>query len=147
MVANQKMISQIAIGTSMILITVFAAAALTVFIERYVRKLSHAENLTRTSRLFGALVGSTLAMTLSVTIASWLWALLLLLLDLFQDLESALYFSLVAFTTLGFGDVILTDNWRLLSGFVAANGFIVFGLGTAYILESISSADSDRERS
>ncbi|MEM7003700.1 MAG: ion channel [Pseudomonadota bacterium] len=139
------MISQIAIGTSMILITVIAAVALIVSIEKYIRNLSHVKNLTRASRLFGALVGSTLTMTLSVTVASWLWAFLLLLLGLFQDLESALYFSLVAFTTLGFGDVILTDDWRLLSGFIAANGFIVFGLGTAYILESISSADSKGE--
>ena len=40
---------------------------------------------------------------------------------MFHALEPALYFSLVSFSTLGFGDIILDEKWRLLSGLTAAN--------------------------
>lgn len=56
-------------------------------------------------------------------------------LGIFADFEASLYFSMISFTTLGFGDVILPDNWRLLSGFIATDGFILFGLNTAFLFE------------
>lgn len=85
-----------------------------------------------------ALAAMTLWMVGVITIMIWAWALAFLALDIFANLEAALYFSLVAFTTLGFGDVILPEEWRLLSGFVATNGFILFGLSTAVLFEIMS---------
>ena len=41
---------------------------------------------------------------------------------------------MVAFTTLGFGDVTLGETWRVLSTFEAANGIIMFGWTTALIV-------------
>ena len=84
---------------------------------------------------------STLTFVLALTVMVWVWALLFWGLKIFQGLEPALYFSLVAFTTLGFGDVILPEEWRLLAGFIAANGFILFGLGTAYMMETLQLSD------
>ena len=49
------------------------------------------------------------------------------------NLETAFYFSMVTFTTLGYGDVVLTGNWRTLASIQAANGVIVFGWTTALI--------------
>jgi voltage-gated potassium channel Kch len=51
-----------------------------------------------------------------------------------SSLEEALYFSMVTFTTLGYGDVTLSDRWRLLASFEAANGTIMFGWTTALIM-------------
>ncbi|MEM9403495.1 MAG: potassium channel family protein [Pseudomonadota bacterium] len=67
-----------------------------------------------------------------------LWAVLFLWLDIFRTFETSMYFALVAYTTLGFGDVTLPDEWRILSGFVAANGFLVFGWSTAFQVEYLS---------
>ena len=64
-----------------------------------------------------------------------LWALFLVALGVFNNLESSLYFSMISFTTLGFGDVILPPQWRLLSGFIAIDGFFLFGLNTAFVFE------------
>ena len=50
-----------------------------------------------------------------------------------QDLETAFYFSMVTFTTLGYGDVVLTGKWRTLASIQAANGVIVFGWTTAML--------------
>jgi hypothetical protein len=58
-----------------------------------------------------------------------------LLLGAIESLEPAVYFSLVSFTTLGFGDITLDDNWRLLSALCAANGLLLFGFSTAFLVE------------
>ena len=51
----------------------------------------------------------------------------------FADFESALYLSSVTYTTLGYGDIVLTDSWRLLCGIQAMNGILLFGWSTALL--------------
>ncbi|MEO1200555.1 MAG: potassium channel family protein [Pseudomonadota bacterium] len=63
------------------------------------------------------------------------WATVFLVVDAFQDTETAIYFSLVTVTTLGFGDILMPEDWRLLSGFAASNGLLLFGVYTAFIVE------------
>jgi hypothetical protein len=72
-----------------------------------------------------------------MTVSVWIWAVALWLLQIFVTLEASVYFSLVAFTTLGFGDILLPQEWRLLSGLAAANGLLVFGLLTAMLVETL----------
>ncbi|MEM9341851.1 MAG: ion channel [Pseudomonadota bacterium] len=74
-------------------------------------------------------------MLVMITVAVWMWALAFWWLALFSTMEASVYFALVAFTTLGFGDVLLPEGWRLLSGICAANGFLLFGLITARFVE------------
>ena len=85
-----------------------------------------------------ALSATTSWFVFVVTVNVWLWAIAYVSLGVFAEFEEALYFSLVAFTTLGFGDIILRDEWRLLSGFTATGGFILFGLGTAFLFEVVT---------
>ncbi|MGI9221891.1 MAG: potassium channel family protein [Woeseiaceae bacterium] len=47
--------------------------------------------------------------------------------------EEAVYFSFVTFTTLGYGDITLSEGFRLLSGIEALNGIILVGWTTAMI--------------
>ena len=51
----------------------------------------------------------------------------------FPDLETAVYFSMVTFTAVGYGDVVITGPWRILAGIEAANGVIIFGWTTALL--------------
>jgi len=51
--------------------------------------------------------------------------------------EEALYFSLVTYSTLGYGDVILSDSHRLLGAFEAANGVIMLGWSTAIVVAAL----------
>ena len=80
---------------------------------------------------------SMLAVAAMLTVAVWIWAVAFRLLGIFGTLEASVYFSLVAFTTLGFGDVLLPQEWRLLSGLSAANGLLMFGLMTAVLVETL----------
>ena len=62
------------------------------------------------------------------------WALVYRGLGAFSDAEPALYFSMVTYSTLGYGDIVLEGNLRLLSSFQAAIGIIMFGWTTAVVL-------------
>ena len=72
-----------------------------------------------------------------MTAAVWLWAFALYALNVFVEFEASVYFALVAFTTLGFGDILLPQEWRLLGGMAAANGLLMFGLLTAILVETL----------
>ena len=50
-----------------------------------------------------------------------------------SSLEEAFYFSAVTFTTLGYGDITLSSDWRLLSGVQAINGILLIGWSTAFM--------------
>ncbi|MDT0583370.1 ion channel [Brumicola blandensis] len=77
-------------------------------------------------------------LVMGLTVCCWVWALMFLQLDVLTTLESALYFSIVTFTTLGYGDLILTDSWRILGSLCAVNGLILVGLNTAFLVEALS---------
>ena len=66
-----------------------------------------------------------------------LWALAYLLLEPVAEIttfEEALYFSLVTFTTLGYGDITLPESrWRVVSGIQALNGIVLLGWSTALL--------------
>ncbi|MEM6494477.1 MAG: ion channel [Pseudomonadota bacterium] len=79
------------------------------------------------------LVTSTLALVLVAIMA--LWAILFLALGIFEGFEPSLYIAMISATTLGYGDVTMPDKWRLLAGFIATDGFILFGLDTAFLFE------------
>ncbi len=49
----------------------------------------------------------------------------------FDTLEKAIYFSLVTFTTLGYGEITISSSSRILSGFEAMNGVLLLGWTTA----------------
>lgn len=64
------------------------------------------------------------------------WAVVYLSLNDIPELrtfEQATYFSIVTFTSLGYGDITLQGSWRLLSGIEAMNGIILFGWSTALL--------------
>ena len=132
------MFVQFAIGTALILATLLLTGlsfwGLEVVMDRYRRWLSQPPHRPK---LILTLSSLSLWVVIQFSIAVWLWALALLWLDVFDALEPAVYFSLVAFTTLGFGDILLPEEWRLLSGLAAGNGLMHFGLMTAILVEGV----------
>ena len=68
------------------------------------------------------------------------WALLYRSLGAFEDFETAVYFSGVTFTSLGYGDVVLSGRMRLLAPLQAANGLMMFGVTTALFIAAVQHA-------
>ena len=67
-----------------------------------------------------------------------LWAAMFIWLGEFDSFTTALYFSRVTFATLGYGDLVLSEQWRLLSALEAANGILMFGVSTAVMTAAVS---------
>ena len=132
------MFIQLALGTGLLLMSILIAGlsfwameGLILRMHPWLKREPHRPKLTLV--LCMAAVWVMAQMTLGV----WLWALALLALDVFHSLEPAVYFSLVAFTTLGFGDILLPLEWRLLGGLAAANGLLNIGMVTALLVEAL----------
>lgn len=128
---------QIIIGYSLIILSIVIQM---LFIEIATRTLKSlfeykVDWLQRLSGFIISLTGVSFWLLVSMSVVILMWASVLIILGIFTLWEESIYFSLVAFTTLGFGDITLPQNWRILSGFIAANGFLIFGLNTAVLIE------------
>jgi voltage-gated potassium channel Kch len=76
-------------------------------------------------------------MSLAGFVESVVWAVTYLVLGAIEGLENAIYFAIVTYTTLGYGDVVLEQQWQLLAAFSSINGIIMFGWSTAIVLAAV----------
>lgn len=93
-----------------------------------------------TSFLIAAMVTMLAGNLLQMTI----WAGLFVACGEFTGFSAAFYHSVVNFTTLGYGDLVMTDRWRLLGALEAANGVLMLAL-TASVLFFVLSVLMRRE--
>lgn len=76
-------------------------------------------------------------MLLGQIVGVWMWAGVLLWLGAFAGLEEALYYAIVSYTTVGFGDIVPPAQWRILGATIAANGMVAFGVTTASLIDLV----------
>lgn len=127
--------SNLAVGTVVIGITVLVqTVGLIVLSWTMVRVIEwsrlHRHALGRTLTLVPAVLGLFFIHTIEV----WIWAILYLGLGVTGTFEEALYFSTVTFSTIGYGDIVPPEGWRLLSALEGINGFLLIGWSVAYLV-------------
>jgi hypothetical protein len=128
------------IGSALIAITVVIHATGTTAWVRYLSKKFAGESLTTGRRATLILVNTALVVFALHTLEIVVWAgayQLLLPVNELASFEEAVYFSFVTFTTLGYGDITLSEGWRLLSGIEALNGILLVGWTTAMIFSVV----------
>ena len=136
------MVYQLVIGSGLLLTTtlvhaLFTSLAAWAFVGRGRTQRWH---LNWGWGRFAALGSLVIMMFVASLIEAWLWAVTYVAVGALSSLEPALYFSIVTYTTLGYGDITLHTDWRLLASFEAANGTIMFGWTTAIIVGLVHSA-------
>lgn len=67
-----------------------------------------------------------------------LWALFFYSRSLFENFETSLYFSLGSYTTIGYGDVVLPQRWRLAGAIEGISGVLLCGISTGFIFAVIN---------
>ena len=86
-------------------------------------------------------VGRTLVMTGTVlgilailTVEIWSWALAYVWLGATPEFGDALYLSTAMFSTIGYGEISIVPDWRLITALEGINGFLMIGWSTAYLV-------------
>ena len=80
------------------------------------------------------LIVAMLAMMICNMLQIGLWAALFVVLGEFGERHDALYHSAVNFTSLGYGDIVMSKRWKLMGPFEAANGVLMFGMTSAALM-------------
>ena len=87
------------------------------------------------------LVGLAFAIIVAAhTVQIWVWAFSFVAMSALPDIETAVYFSLVTYTTLGYGDLVIGENLRIFGAFAAMTGLLTFGLSTAFLVGLVARA-------
>src|SRR5215510_6292740 len=84
---------------------------------------------TATLRHFSTTIIAVFLGIISLHVAeASLWALLYYSRNLFSNYETSLYFSLVSFASIGYGDVLLPQRWRLVGALEGISGILLCGV-------------------
>jgi len=135
------MLINIIIGLIIIGITVtiqgYGTSIWLVYIEKKYLSLTYTEFFRKSARL---LIFTAFFLLLLHFVQAGIWAFAYYILPNiteFDNFEKAMYFSLVTFTTLGYGDITISSTNRLLAGFEAINGILLIGWSTAFMFSVV----------
>jgi hypothetical protein len=85
--------------------------------------------------LVTVMVATASVLMVAHTCEIMVWAMAYGLVDAVPNSTDHLYFAFVNYTTLGYGDIVPVERWRLLGPMTAMNGVLLFGWSTAVIFE------------
>lgn len=106
------------------------AALIAVLRGEFARRWREGSSLRRGAVILVTVFGLVVLHSLEI----WVYAALFMALEQFPDLETALYFSTTSFSTLGFGDVVISHKHRIIGAIEGANGFLLIGWSTAFLV-------------
>jgi len=126
------MILSLALGLGVFVLTLCVQAVPSaIFIQIATSK--HPRGLTRPAFCpnFVLLQVAALFLALAHLVDIGLWALLFCLCGEFAEFEVAFYHSAVNYSSLGYGDIVMSTRWRLLGPLEAIDGIVMFAISTA----------------
>ena len=134
------MIGNLSLGMFVMAVCLALQLVLVALAMRYYRKHDYlVERSSFTSSLrviFGVMALLVIGNVAQIAI----WALLLQLLGEFSDFTEAVYHSAVNFATLGYGDIVMSKERRLLGPLEAVNGVLMIGVSTAALMTAFQDA-------
>ena len=129
------------IGILMMVVTVMIhAIGATYWLGTLGKRFGRHKHSHQSLHLFRGIMLTAIALLMLHVVEILLWALVYVELPGRAGLKNyaeAVYFSMITLTTLGYGDVTLSENWQLLAGMEAMVGIMVFGLTTAILFAVI----------
>lgn len=120
-------------------ITVFISMAIQVVVVvlmiRYLMRILHEKGRANSFRFDAYVICVVLLMLFTGHLVQiGIWAQLFMYLGEFNDFETAYYHSTVNFASLGYGDIVMSEKWRLLGAIEASNGVLMFGLSAGTMM-------------
>lgn len=128
------MLVNILLGLGVMTLCLFAQTTLLVWLLRfYQHRLPHNQQHIYRSNMFN-MSAVMLLLVLGNLGQVAIWAALFVFLDEFSSFAEAFYFSAVNFATLGYGDIVMSEEHKLLGPLQAINGILMVGLSTSSLL-------------
>ena len=128
------MLKILAIGLPVMLLCLMIQAALTgVSVQYFLRRVSADALHLKTMGNIRLLMAVMLILMLGNLLQIAIWGALFLWLGEFSELAEAVYHSAVNYASLGYGDIVMSKNWKLLGPLEAVNGVLMCGM-TAGVL-------------
>ena len=138
------------VGVPVMLLCLVVQVAVVFWCVRYcARRSSRSAHRAGILEAIVPLVVTMLAMMVANLLQVALWGGLFVLLGEFEELYAAIYHSAVNFTSLGYGDVVMKQEWKLLGPLEAANGVLMMSMTAAAltaILQSTVRSQADAKR-
>ena len=133
------MIDALLIGSLVILVNMGIQCVVVVFLIRYLIKKDamKAEHATLFTDIV-IILTVVLVLFVGHIVQFGVWAQIFVIADEFPDFATAFYHSIVNFSSLGYGDLVMSEKWRLLGALEACNGVLMFGLSAGTILSIMS---------
>lgn len=128
------MLNSLMLGLPIIIVCLFFQSILLLLALRFYVKRKAMMNNPGTGYSMLVLAAVMLLLVFGNLVQTGIWATLFLLLSEFNTFESAFYHSLVNFTTLGYGDLVMSTKWRLLGSLEAMNGIAMVGVSTSALM-------------
>ncbi len=114
-------------------------------LRRHEARFAHHPSQVRQLSVLLISIGFVLA---AHTAQIWIWsAALILKTESFESWNTAVYFSIATYTTLGYGDVVLDEGHRIFAAFGAMTGMLAFGISTAFLVGTMRPVFSGGRRS
>ncbi|WP_299862159.1 ion channel [uncultured Hoeflea sp.] len=127
---------QIVLGTGLLtfsaVIHVTAVAVSVPFFGKLSARLS-GEKWPRL-RIVAFLAMAVFVLVAAHTLQVWTWAVSFLAITDLPDIATSFYFATVTYTTLGYGDIVLGPDARIVATFCAITGLLTFGISTAFLI-------------
>jgi hypothetical protein len=134
-VYSAAMLLTLSLSTLLVAITVtvhfFGLLALVWMMRVPGRTLAASRSVFRRGALILAVV---LGLFVVHTVEIWIYAAFYDSVGAVRGFEPSLYFSTVSFVAIGYGDIVLDEKWRLIGAIEGANGLILMGWSTAFLL-------------
>ena len=141
------MLSALLLGAGILLASMFCFGVTMALIVRLVSRLVRSGHA---GSEFWRNVAVMMIVTLFTTGAHLgqiaLWAAALVTTGEIATFGTAFYLSAQDYTALGYGDITLSEQWRLLGPLEAINGLLAFGLSTAMMFAIMSRLVTSRLR-
>lgn len=129
------MVLPVALAVAAVVACLVLQAMMAVGAVRYINRSRKPDRARTPARLIFDVTSKAMLVLMTGTILQIAaWALVFHWVAPFADFETALYFSGVTFTSLGYGDVVLPPGLRLLAPIEAATGLLMFGITTAVMV-------------
>jgi hypothetical protein len=129
------MLRQLAFGGAICLINIaIHAAVMALVVAVALRTAGATQALHRRRREMAIMVATVSVLLAAHTLEVAVWSGAYLLIDL-APRSQVFYFAFVNYTTLGYGEILPPEDWRLIGPITAMSGVLLFGWSTAVIFE------------